>query len=277
MLTMGFTAFLAVLIGLTTARRMVLNESTPWLLWPVLLAAICVAPVTAYTALFPGDAVDSATVAAEDDEVSLTVPEGHALLVTGLMTPLTTASLEDEDYRRTNYVFKLSGAWKQTVMGEVQRTSESVDAAPSITIDVTDRVRAVEKPQVVWMGQNLQDRYRLSGSGEVTVSVHNWQGKAAEKLLLEVVKDTPPNDLLFGAAGLLGLLAIFCDVKLGTDRLSADVGFLTVVGYFIANGITPAGGMASTLMEFAGALISGGLTMGILGAIAEKLFKRGDD
>jgi len=274
MLTMGFTAVLAVLIGLTTARRMMLNESTPWLLWPVLLAAIAVAPATAYTALFPGDAVDAATVAAEKDSVTLDVPEGHALLVTGVMTPLTTAALEDEDYRRTNYVFKLSGPWKQTVTGEVQRTSESVDAAPSITIDVTDRVRAVEKPQVVWMGQNLQDRYRLSGAGEVTVTVHNWQGKAAEKLLIEVVKDTPPNKALLGGAGLLCLLAVFCDVKLGTDRLSADVGFLTVVGYFIANGITPAGGMASTLMEFAGALITGGLSMGIVGAVAEKFFKK---
>jgi len=276
MLTMGFTAFLAVLIGLTTARRMVLNESTPWLLWPVLLASICVAPATAYTALFPGEVVDSATVAAEDDTATLTVPEGHALLVTGLLVPLSTAGLEDEDYLRTNYVFKLSGPWKQTVVGEVQRTSESVDATPSITIDVTDRVRAVEKPQVVWMGQNLQDRYRLNGAGEMKVTVHNWQGKAAETLLLEVVKDTPPNKLLLGAAGLLGLLALFCDVKLGTDRLSADVGFLTVVGYFIANGITPAGGMASTLMEFAGALVTGGLTMGIAGAVAEKLFKKGD-
>lgn len=272
MLTMVFTITLVAVIGLSTTRRMVMNGSTPWLLWPVLLAAMAVAPVTAWTALFPGPAADSAAVSAEGDAVSLEVPEGHALLVTGDLVPLEEVDLEDEAYRKTSYVLKLDGGeGRQSISGEVVRTAETAGPVESYD-DGQDSARAVAAPRVLWLGQNIQARYRLDSTGEVALSVYNWHGMAARRLVLEVVPDTPSDGVLLAVVAALSLLAIVCDARLGTDRLSADVGFLSVTGPFIAHNITPAGGLGSTLFHFAAALVVGGLSVGLLGSLAERLF-----
>ena len=89
------------------------------------------------------------------------------------------------------------------------------------------------------LGEDLQDRHDLTQSGDVTVTVTNWQGKAVEKLILEVVPSPPSDVITWSYTVIITILCLILGVRDNAERLASDLAFLCLWGVYMRDGVTP--------------------------------------
>lgn len=228
---------LAGIIGLTLGfvvkRLRDFNAMSFWV-WPLMLLAGAAPSFVAYTTLHPGEVVATAEVAAEKDEVQLHIPANHSVMVTAVLTEES----EEPENDKTHYNLKIKGqGWETSADGTMKRESASggnkIDALGQSGIEEVGGKRGSK------LGEDLQDRHDLNYEGDVTVTVTNWQGGAAEKLILEVVPSPPSDVVMWGYTVLITILALILGVRDDAERLASDLAFLCLWGVFMRDGVTP--------------------------------------
>lgn len=275
MLFMALIVAAVIILVITTLRRMFMCPRITPVFWPLLLLAAAMPIYVGWRVLYPGEPVDTAWIEGEEGTAELTVPEGYSLMATAELGELEDPDTTDLDDLRTHYVLEIDGeGWGEHVTGKIRR--ESSGGGPEVSPDGRSAIRGTERRGVGAWGQRIQDRFELRGTGEISVDVYNWQGQAAERIRLDVVRGPPPLAPLVVLTVVLGLVAVFADVRLGADRISADIGFLTFAGLFLTDGVTPQGDLRSLIFNVSAALLVGGLSFGAVATIAEKIFGRAD-
>jgi len=225
-----------LLVLVPAMRRMFDLQKIPWLAWPVMLSAGAFPGYMAYVVLNPGQVYDTAEVRAYKDKFTLDVPgEGHAVMVTALLGP----ELEDVPSDKTSYTLRYDlGGQEHRETGTIRR--KSGDDSLDVNIDDGETVRESGRRRSGGLGEDLQDRFDIKGgAGELTGLVANWEGQAAQVLILEVIKAPPPSSLLWLIATVICVLAIIVEAKFGADKFTGDIGFLAMYGVFLRDGVTP--------------------------------------
>jgi hypothetical protein len=266
--TFAAVVVLTLAIAATTVVRMVKDETTPILFWLILVPATVSPMVSGWMALFPGPPASEAPLEPPNGRSTLTVPEGHDLIVSATIAPITPAQADNPEIQITNYVIKLAGGtWEQTLMGKIKRGSGSI-----VVSDGRDGKASLSSQAggltLLW-GEDRQDRFRAEGLGVAQVWIGNWSGGAASAVSVQAVPGTPPRRVLLGMMAAFVGLAMLCDARFYTDRLTADFGVLSCASLFIAEQVTPDGGLRAILFTLGFAVIFGGILGKLLGAIAE--------
>lgn len=228
---------LAGIIGLTLGfvvkRLQDFNAMSLWV-WPLMLLAGAAPSFVAYKALHPGEAVATAEVAEEKQEVQLHIPPAHSLMVTAVLTEES----DEPNTDKTHYNLKIKGdGWETSADGTMKRESakggSKIDALGQSGIEEMGRKRGSK------LGEDLQDRHDLANDGDVTVTVTNWQGEAVEKLVLEVVPSPPSDIVMWSYTVLITFFALVLGVRDNAERLASDLAFLCLWGVFMRDGVTP--------------------------------------
>ncbi|GEM_PF-3398364 len=268
--TFAAIVILTLVIASTTVRRMWADDTKPVLFWLMLIPAAASPMVSGWMAIFPGDVADQAALEPPNGRGTFTIPADHDLIVNATLMDLGVSEVDDPDVAQTDYVIKLSGgSWEQTLMGKIKRgagtvrVSDGLDGGASISTEGTGLA-------ILW-GEDRQDRFRAAGTGLSQVWIGNWHGRAASAVAVQAVPGTPPRSVLLGLMGLFVLLAVFCDARLGTDRLTADFAVLSCASLFIAEQVTPDGGLRAVLFTLGFAIIGGGIGGKMIGFVGEAL------
>ncbi|GEM_PF-1169482 len=220
-------------LGTLIKRLLDMNALKVWL-WPLFLVAAALPIATAWLVLNPGEPVATAQVKAAKDVVRMEVPEGYALMVTA---QLTEEMAEGEEGRTAYSLALRREGWTSAASGTIHRASDK-DAGPDLSSGESVS-EAGKRPRMGRWGEDVQDRHDLDGAGTLEITVTNWQGKAAEHLLLEAVSAPPPRMVLWIGAIVVALVGLAAELRLGTDRLAGDVAFLALWAVFLRDGCTP--------------------------------------
>ena len=270
LLSTGVVSAVIILIFVSTVRRLLDLPKVPILVWPVILLASVVPSYMAYTVLNPGEIFDKAEVRAQKDTFSLEIPAdgSYALMVTALLGP------EDEETNtdNTNYTFRYEmGGSEHRMTGHIRRDSGSNEV--EVDVDAgNSSVRDFGKRRSGGLGEDLQDRHDIKGSGGTLEGrVTNWKGAAAQVLFLEVVKAPPSQGQLWLVALLVSLLGVFIEGKYGVTEFAGNVGFLTMYGVFLRDGVTPLDTYQGVGFAVLPAAIVGLLGVGLTGQLASKM------
>lgn len=275
MITFAAVVVLTLGIAATTVVRMVQDGTTPVLFWLMLVPAVVSPMVSGWMALFPSGISAEADLEPPNGRSTLNVPPGHDLIVNATLSELGISEQDEPGKQLTHYVIKLSGgSWEQTLMGKIKRGAASVRVSDGLDGEASLSAEGTGV-SVLW-GEDRQDRFRAGGQGVAQVWIGNWSGGAASGVSVQAVSGTPPRTLLLGLMGLFVALAIVCDVRLGTDRLSADFAVLSCASLFLAEEVTPDGGLRAILILLGFAIIAGGIGGKFLGALAEGFLGRSD-
>ncbi|HCH65305.1 MAG TPA: hypothetical protein DFR83_21040 [Deltaproteobacteria bacterium] len=234
---MTVVPILAGVIGLTLGfavkRLQDFNAMSIWV-WPLMLLAGAAPCLVAYSTLHPGAAVDVAEVVAEKDSVELHVPPDHSLMVTAVLTEESDEPGTD----KTHYNLKIKGVgWEVSADGTMKR--ESATGGAKIDALGQQGIEEIGGKRGSKLGEDLQDRHDLRESGDVTVTVTNWQGLAVEKLLLEVVPSPPSDVVMWSFTVLVTILGLVLGVRDNAERLASDLAFLCLWGVYMRDGVTP--------------------------------------
>jgi hypothetical protein len=224
-------------LGSLIKRLMDLNAMNPVLI-PFMLLAAASPGYVAYAVLNPGPAVATAEVSGIDQSVKLDVPEDHSLMITATLAELTEEERKEPGGEKTVYYLNIQGqGWEDAADGTMQ--SESAGGGPDIDLAGGQGISESGRRRPGKWGEDIQDRADLKGSGPVEVSVTNWQGRAVEKLVLEVVPAPPPAAATWAVVVLVTLVGLFYEVRDNAERLSSDLAFLALWGVFLRDGVTP--------------------------------------
>jgi hypothetical protein len=269
LLSTGVVAAVIVMIFFSTIRRMLDLKKIPFIMWPVLLLAAAMPSFMAYTVLNPGEIFDKAEVRAQKDTFKLDIPaEGeYALMVTALLGP------EDEEQNtdKTAYTMRLElGGEEHRATGTIRRDSGSNE----VEVDVesgNSSVREHGRRRSGGLGEDLQDRFDITGSGgTLEGTVTNWKGAAAQVLFLEVVRAPPKASLLWAVALLISLFGVMIEANYGVTEFAGNVGLLTMYGVFLRDGVTPLDTYQGVGLAVLPAAIVGLLLVGVSGQLATK-------
>jgi hypothetical protein len=257
------------MICFSTIRRMLDLKTIPFIMWPVLLLAAAMPSFMAYTVLNPGEIFDKAEVRDQKDTFKLDIPADgeYALMVTALLGP------EDEEQNtdKTAYTMRLElGGEEHRATGTIRRDSGSND----VEVDVesgNSSVREHGRRRSGGLGEDLQDRFDITGSGgTLKGTVTNWKGAAAQVLFLEVVRAPPKASLLWSVALLISLFGVMIEANYGVTEFAGNVGLLTMYGVFLRDGVTPLDTYQGVGLAVLPAAIVGLLLVGVSGQLATK-------
>jgi hypothetical protein len=269
LLSTGVVAAVIVMICFSTIRRMLDLKTIPFIMWPVLLLAAAMPSFMAYTVLNPGEIFDKAEVRDQKDTFKLDIPADgeYALMVTALLGP------EDEEQNtdKTAYTMRLElGGEEHRATGTIRRDSGSND----VEVDVesgNSSVREHGRRRSGGLGEDLQDRFDITGSGgTLKGTVTNWKGAAAQVLFLEVVRAPPKASLLWSVALLISLFGVMIEANYGVTEFAGNVGLLTMYGVFLRDGVTPLDTYQGVGLAVLPAAIVGLLLVGVSGQLATK-------
>lgn len=256
---------LIVILGLLivpAVQRLWDMTRVPPLAWVVLIVATVTPIYAATTVLQPGEPIDSAEVSAMKDSVSLSLPPGYSLMITAELG-------EDEEQGKTSYAMRVKGAdWAENISGTISRSGggdDDINALSDETIGEGGRRRSGA------VGEDLQERYDLKGSGDIEVVVTNYQGGAAAALALEVVKGPPPLLVLWGIAALVAVLGLYVELKQGCDKLAGDMAAMACYAALMPqSGITPLDNIRGIAFAGLGAILLGQGAVNAFAWIAHK-------
>lgn len=269
LLSTGVVAAVIVMIFFSTVRRMLDLKTIPFIMWPVLVLAAAMPSFMAYTVLNPGEIFDKAEVRAQKDTFKLDIPADgeYAIMVTALLGP------EDEEQNtdKTAYTMRLElGGEEHRATGTIRRDSGSNE----VEVDVesgNSSVREHGRRRSGGLGEDLQDRFDIKGSGgTLEGTVTNWKGAAAQVLFLEVVRAPPKASLLWAVALLISLLGVMIEANYGVTEFAGNVGLLTMYGVFLRDGVTPLDTYQGVGLAVLPAAIVGLLLVGVSGQLATK-------
>ena len=270
LLSTGVVAAVILLIFLSTVRRLLDLPKVPFLVWPVIVIASAIPSFMAYTVLNPGEIFDKAEVRAQKDTFKLEIPADgeYALMITALL------GVEDEEQNTDNTAYTMRyeiGGSEHRMTGVIRRDSGSNE----VEVDVeagNSSVREHGKRRSGGLGEDLQDRYDIKGNGgTLEGTVTNWKGAAAQVLFLEVVKAPPATSHLWFAALFISVLGVLIEGKFGVTEFAGNVGFLTMYGVFLRDGVTPLDTYQGVGLAVLPAAIVGLLVVGLSGQLASKL------
>jgi hypothetical protein len=236
-LSIGVVVLVILLVLLPAIHRMLDLVKIPLLAWPVMLMAGIMPSFMAYTVLNPGTVYDKAEVRGDNDKFELDVPTDgdYAVMITAMLGD------EDEDRPTDKTAFTLRyerGGDEFTIAETIRR--KSGDNAIDVELEQGETVRERGKLRSGSIGEKLQYREDIKGDGsKLRGEVTNWQGEAAQVLFIEVVKAPPKQSLLWLIALTICALAILTEAKFGADKFTGDIGFLTMYGVFLRDGVTP--------------------------------------
>ncbi|MAY81388.1 MAG: hypothetical protein CL930_11465 [Deltaproteobacteria bacterium] len=236
-LSIGVVILVILLVLLPAIHRMLDLVKIPLLAWPVMLMAGLMPSFMAYTVLNPGTVYDKAEVRGDDDKFELDIPTDgdYAVMITAMLGE------EDEDRPTDKTAFTIRyerGGDEFTIAETIRR--KSGDDAIDVEMEQGETVRERGKLRSGTIGEKLQYREDIKGEGaKLRGEVTNWQGEAAQVLFIEVVKAPPKQSLLWIIALGICALAILTEAKFGADKFTGDIGFLTMYGVFLRDGVTP--------------------------------------
>jgi hypothetical protein len=269
LLSTAVVAAVIVMIFFSTIRRMLDLKSIPFIMWPVLLLAAAMPSHMAYTVLNPGEIFDKAEVRAQKDTFTLEVPADgeYALMVTALLGP----EVEDGQTDKTAYTMRLELSGEEhRVTGTIRRDSGSND----VEVDVesgNSSVREHGRRRSGGLGEDLQDRFDIAGSGATLKgTVTNWKGAAAQVLFLEIVKAPPKASLLWAIALSISLVSVLIEAKYVVTEFAGNIGLLTMYAVFLRDGVTPLDTYQGVGLAVLPAAIVGLLLVGVAGQLATK-------
>jgi hypothetical protein len=243
---------LAAIIGVIAVpaiqRLFDLKKVPPLAVLVVISATVCPA-IVASTVLDPGEPIESASVAAQKDQVEMTLPEGHSLMVTAELS-------EDEDAGKTSYALRVKGEkWAQNITGTIKRSGSG--GGPDVDVVDGEGISTGTRRSGS-VGEDLQERYDIKGHGPVEITVTNYNGEAATRLILEVVKGPPPVPALWGFAAVIALCGLYLELKKGLERFSGDMATLACYGALLPqSGITPLDNIRGLAFAGLGAILLG--------------------
>jgi len=232
----------------------------PILFWVILLVSASGPLVVGWMVLNPGDVVGKAEVKEMNDHVSLDVPEGYSLLVTGV---LSEKKENEKGNSKTSYSFKVQGPdWKQSVSGMVTKDNES--KGPELDGISGQAISQSGKKKVAKSGESLQERFSLVGNGKIDILVSNYQGDAASSLQIEVIPSPPASILLWSFAFLLSIFGIYFEAWKKCDKVAGDLAGLAMYPIFLCDGITPTASWRDVGLSFLpGAFLGWGIVAGL--------------
>lgn len=243
---------LSVIIGVIAVpaiQRLFDLKKVPPLSVLVVLAAMACPVYVASTVLDPGTSLQTDSVKAQKDKVEMTLPEGHSLMVTAELS-------EDEDLGKTSYALRVKGdKWAQNLTGTVKRSGSS--GGPDVDVVDGEGISTGTRRSGS-VGEDLQERYDIKGSGAVEITVTNYNGGAATSLILDIVKGPPPVPVLWGFAALIAILGLYLELKKGCERFSGDMATLACYGALLPqSGITPLDNIRGIAFAGLGAILLG--------------------
>ena len=259
----AIVALITGLLAVPLAQRLLERRPLP-IAALVLLAVASATPVyTAYTCLQPGEPVASVSVAAMKDVVSLEIPPGHELMLTAELGP-------DEDEGKTAFALRVKGGdWAQNISGTIKRSGSG--GGPDIDVVGGEGISESTTRRGGAVGEDLQERYALKGTGPVEITVTNYQGGAAERLALEVVKAPPPVAILWGVAGIVALVGLVLELRQNLDRYAGDVAAIACYGALMPqSGITPLDNIRGLAFAGLGAILLGQGAVAAVGWLSRK-------
>jgi hypothetical protein len=270
-MTMLIIVGVVVAVLVTTGKRLMDQKGAPILAWILLIAAAAMPIAIGRQAIEPGPPLDADTVYGEKETIELRSPgPGYALLTTATLAEEVDED-SDENQDKTAYALGLDGGgWTQQLDGTFKR--KSAKGGPEIAIQGGEGITDASAKKGGKWGEDIQDRFDLKGHGVFEVTVTNWTGKAAIAVDCAVVKAPLPTQYIWPAILVLCLLAVFVDVRYGTDRISGDVGLLSFFAWFLRDGITPLDDYQQVVFAIAASALVGGVAVGGVAAGAEKLF-----
>ncbi|MFT5684879.1 MAG: hypothetical protein ACI8RZ_005824 [Myxococcota bacterium] len=243
---------LSVIVGVIAVpaiQRLFDLKKVPLLSVLVVLSAMACPAYVASTVLAPGEPLQSVTVAAQKDAVELTLPAGHSLMVTANLS-------EDEDLGKTSYALQVKGdKWAENLTGTIKRSGSG--GGPDVDIVDGEGISNGGRRSGA-VGEDLQERYDIKGTGDIVVTVTNYVGGAATSLVIDVIKGPPPVPVLWGFAALIAILGLYLELKKGCERFSGDMATLACYGALLPqSGITPLDNVRGIAFAGLGAILLG--------------------
>lgn len=269
--TMTIILGVVLVMLVTTGRRLLAHQGAPVLAWTVLLAAAAAPIAVGRMVLEPGPNLSSAEVYGERETVQISSPgSDHALMVTATLNDMVDEQNRDE-LGKTAYALALSGdGWTQQVAGTFKR--KSAKGGEAINLDGGQGITDASARKSGKWGEDKQDRFDLRGAGPIKVEVTNWTGKAAVAIEVAVVKAPVPVAWIWAFIVVVNLVGVFVDIRYGTDRISGDIGLLSFFALFLRDGLTPLDEVQQIVFAIAAAALVGGVAVGGVSALAEKLW-----
>ena len=250
LLIYGLIAFV-VIAGL---RRLTDIRGLPaWVkLAPILFSAppIYVASIL----LNPGEPVAEVRMARLHEKATIEVPAGDDLLVRGVLSDLDglTDAKKKAEAGKMNYRISVEGdGWKRQAAGEIRRKLERDQTGPTTGGAALKDTRS----RAASLGEDLEQRFDLEGSGTANLEVAVWQGAAAEAVIVEVVRGTPERPILWAITGVAALLGLIAEVRYKAIQMAGDLAFLAAFAVFMPDQVTPLSGFQEAgVAAFAAAL-----------------------
>jgi hypothetical protein len=241
---------IVAVIAVPAIQRLFDMKKVPPLALLVVVGAIASPAYVASTVLDPGAPLEAASVQSQKDKVEMTLPDGHSLLVTAELS-------EDEDAGKTSYALRIKGdKWAQNINGTIKRSGSG--GGPDVDVIDGEGITESGRRRSGSVGEDLQERYDLKGTGAVEITVTNYNGGAASALALEVVQGPPPVPVLWGFASLIAILGLFLELKKGCERFSGDMATLACYGALLPqSGITPLDNVRGLAFAGLGAILLG--------------------
>lgn len=259
----GVLVAIVIAVLVSTIGRMRGAPRVPVFFWIMLVAVTIVPMITGWMVLQKGEVAQQVSFAAEKEHQSLRIPEGHALLITGV---LSEEQGKTEEAYKTAYTLRIQGTtstgniWKQKVSGEVTKQNNSNKQLQELGQGIRE---AGGKPKNK-TGQHVQDRFRVEGYGDVDLFVENYSGQAAQRLEVEVIPAPPPAMWLWGFAVFASIIGVYLESWKNCDKVSGDLAGLAFYAVFVADGLTPSASWFNVASAFLpGMFLGWGVVAGI--------------
>ena len=251
---------IVIIVLLETVRRMRGAARVPFFFWFLLILSAAAPIGVGWMVLNPGEAVGQAEVKAMKDHAQLTVPEGHSLLVTGILSDIKD---DEKGSSKTSYSLKVQGSdWKQSLSGTVTKDNEN--SGPELDGVSGQGISETGTKKIAKSGENLQERFSLAGHGTIDILVGNYQGNAASSLLIEVIPSPPSSVMVWGFAFLISFFGIYFEAWKKCDKVAGDLAGLSMYPIFLCDGITPTASWRDVALSFLpGAFLGWGVVAGL--------------
>ena len=237
-MSLAVLALITLGVAVSTTVRMRSAARVPPLFWLLMLVAVAIPIGVGSLVLSPKESVSTALLSGQGQSDTMKLPEGHSLLVTAELAQIDN---DDPSSLKTDYALKVKGmGWSQTLVGIVERESE--DGGADVDIYEGEGISSGKSRKASGLREDLQERFDLVGTGDILVTVSNFQGAAASSLLVESIPSPPSPLILWPVSFLFSILGIYYEIWRNCEKVSGDIAFLPLYATFLADSVTPLDG-----------------------------------
>lgn len=255
LLIYGFVAFVVI----AALKRLGDVRTLPFWIKPAMVLFGVVPIAVGAMLLNPGPPSAVSRLARVHDKDDIVVPDGSCLLVAGVLSDLD--AMDDKKMSqagKTNYTLTVTGdGWNENLSGEIRRkTGHTASGSEAGGTGVKDQSRA----RSAALGEDLEERFDVKAPGTLHVEITNWQGAAADAVLVQVVPAPPKKVILWTITVIAGILGMIAEIRYKAVQIAGDMVFLAAFAVFMPDKVTPASGF-----QEAGAAAFGAALLGWLG------------